>query len=224
MNNLDCINLNKSFFMKDDEIKVLRDINISVSPGDLIAISGSSGAGKSTLLHLLASLDKPCSGSIIFNNKETTTLSNKELSKLRLKNYGFVYQFHHLLEDLTVLENILLPGQILNSDKDLLNKRANTLIDRIGLSKRTSHLPWKLSGGEKQRVAIARALINNPNIIFLDEPTGNLDTDNAKVIQDLLIEISKEHGIALVTATHDNNFIKSFDHIYKLDNTILREI
>ena len=224
MNNLDCINLNNSFFMKDDEIKVLRDINISVSPGDLIAISGSSGAGKSTLLHLLASLDKPCSGSIIFNNKETTTLSNKDLSKLRLKNYGFVYQFHHLLEDLTVLENILLPGQILNSDKDLLNKRANTLIDRIGLSKRTSHLPWKLSGGEKQRVAIARALINNPNIIFLDEPTGNLDTDNAKVIQDLLIEISKEHGIALVTATHDNNFIKSFDHIYKLDNTILREI
>jgi len=224
MNNLDCTNLNKSFFMKDEEIKVLSDIEISVSPGDLIAISGSSGAGKSTLLHLLASLDKPCSGSILFNKKETTTLSNKELSKLRLKNYGFVYQFHHLLEDLTVLENILLPGQILNSDKSLLNKRANSLIDRIGLSKRKDHLPWKLSGGEKQRVAIARALINSPNIIFLDEPTGNLDIDNAKVIQDLLIEISKEHGIALVTATHDNNFIKSFNRIYKLDNTILREI
>lgn len=224
MNNLDCINLNKSFFMKDEEIKVLSDIEISVSPGDLIAISGSSGAGKSTLLHLLASLDKPCSGSIVFNKKETTTLSNKELSKLRLKNYGFVYQFHHLLEDLTVLENILLPGQILNSDKGLLDKRANSLIDRIGLSKRKDHLPWKLSGGEKQRVAIARALINSPNIIFLDEPTGNLDIDNAKVIQDLLIEISKEHGIALVTATHDNNFIKSFNRIYKLDNTILREI
>ena len=224
MNNLDCINLNKSFFMKDEEIKVLSDIKISVSPGDLIAISGSSGAGKSTLLHLLASLDKPCSGSIVFNKKETTTLSNKELSKLRLKNYGFVYQFHHLLEDLTVFENILLPGQILNSDKGLLDKRANSLIDRIGLSKRKDHLPWKLSGGEKQRVAIARALINSPNIIFLDEPTGNLDIDNAKVIQDLLIEISKEHGIALVTATHDNNFIKSFNRIYKLDNTILREI
>jgi lipoprotein-releasing system ATP-binding protein len=224
MNNLDCINLNKSFFMKDEEIKVLSDIKISVSPGDLISISGSSGAGKSTLLHLLASLDKPCSGSIVFNKKETTTLSNKELSNLRLKNYGFVYQFHHLLEDLTVFENILLPGQILNSDKGLLNKRANSLIDRIGLSKRKDHLPWKLSGGEKQRVAIARALINSPNIIFLDEPTGNLDIDNAKVIQDLLIEISKEHGIALVTATHDNNFIKSFNRIYKLDNTILREI
>ena len=210
--------------MKDEEIKVLSDIKISVSPGDLIAISGSSGAGKSTLLHLLASLDKPCSGSIVFNKKETTTLSNKELSKLRLKNYGFVYQFHHLLEDLTVLENILLPGQILNSDKSLLNKRANSLIDRIGLSKRKDHLPWKLSGGEKQRVAIARALINSPNIIFLDEPTGKLDIDNAKVIQDLLIEISKEHGIALVTATHDNNFIKSFNRIYKLENTILREI
>ena len=120
MNNLDCINLNKSFFMKDEEIKVLSDIKISVRPGDLIAISGSSGAGKSTLLHLLASLDKPCSGSILFNKKETTTLSNKELSKLRLKNYGFVYQFHHLLEDLTVLENILLPGQILNSDKEVV--------------------------------------------------------------------------------------------------------
>lgn len=224
MNNLNCINLNKSFFMGNDEIKVLKDINISINPGDLIAISGSSGAGKSTLLHLLASLDKPCSGSILFNKKETITLSNKELSKLRLTNYGFVYQFHHLLEDLTVLENILLPGQILNTDNRLLHSRANALIDTIGLSNRLNHLPWKLSGGEKQRVAIARALINNPNIIFLDEPTGNLDTDNAKVIQDLLIEVSKEYGIALVTATHDNNFIKSFNRIYKLDNTILREI
>ena len=224
MNNLNCINLNKSFFMGNDEIKVLKDINISINPGDLIAISGSSGAGKSTLLHLLASLDKPCSGSILFNKKETITLSNKELSKLRLTNYGFVYQFHHLLEDLTVLENILLPGQILNTDNRLLHSRANALIDTIGLSNRLNHLPWKLSGGEKQRVAIARALINNPNIIFLDEPTGNLDTDNAKVIQDLLIEVSKEYGIALVTATHDNNFIKSFERTYKLDNTILREI
>jgi lipoprotein-releasing system ATP-binding protein len=210
--------------MGNDEIKVLKDINISINPGDLIAISGSSGAGKSTLLHLLASLDKPCSGSILFNKKETITLSNKELSKLRLTNYGFVYQFHHLLEDLTVLENILLPGQILNTDNRLLHSRANALIDTIGLSNRLNHLPWKLSGGEKQRVAIARALINNPNIIFLDEPTGNLDTDNAKVIQDLLIEVSKEYGIALVTATHDNNFIKSFERTYKLENTILREI
>ncbi len=224
MNNLNCINLNKSFFMGNDEIKVLKDINISINPGDLIAISGSSGAGKSTLLHLLASLDKPCSGSILFNKKETITLSNKELSKLRLTNYGFVYQFHHLLEDLTVLENILLPGQILNTDNRLLHSRANALIDTIGLSNRLNHLPWKLSGGEKQRVAIARALINNPNIIFLDEPTGNLDTDNAKVIQDLLIEVSNEYGIALVTATHDNNFIKSFERTYKLENTILREI
>ena len=224
MNNLNCINLNKSFFMGNDEIKVLKDINISINPGDLIAISGSSGAGKSTLLHLLASLDKPCSGSILFNKKETITLSNKELSKLRLTNYGFVYQFHHLLEDLTVLENILLPGQILNTDNRLLHSRANALIDTIGLSNRLNHLPWKLSGGEKQRVAIARALINNPNIIFLDEPTGNLDTDNAKVIQDLLIEVSKDYGIALVTATHDNNFIKSFERTYKLENTILREI
>ncbi len=210
--------------MGNDEIKVLKDINISINPGDLIAISGSSGAGKSTLLHLLASLDKPCSGSILFNKKETITLSNKELSKLRLTNYGFVYQFHHLLEDLTVLENILLPGQILNTDNRLLHSRANALIDTIGLSNRLNHLPWKLSGGEKQRVAIARALINNPNIIFLDEPTGNLDTDNAKVIQDLLIEVSKDYGIALVTATHDNNFIKSFERTYKLENTILREI
>ncbi len=166
MNNLNCINLNKSFFMGNDEIKVLKDINISINPGDLIAISGSSGAGKSTLLHLLASLDKPCSGSILFNKKETITLSNKQLSKLRLTNYGFVYQFHHLLEDLTVLENILLPGQILNTDNRLLHSRANALIDTIGLSNRLNHLPWKLSGGEKQRVAIARTILKNPKIFF----------------------------------------------------------
>tara|TARA_B100000768_G_C11173555_1_gene329787 strand:- start:178 stop:849 length:672 start_codon:yes stop_codon:yes gene_type:complete len=223
MNSLQSVNLCKSFSVNDEKIEVLDNINISISPGDHIAISGASGSGKSTLLHLLAALDKPTSGTILIGDKDIVNMTNKELCAYRLANFGFVYQFHHLLEDLTVIENILIPGQLSNNNKDLVTD-AYDLADRIGLSHRLNHHPWKLSGGEKQRVAIARALINKPNIIFLDEPTGNLDMDNAQIIQDLLIEVSNEHNVALVAATHDNNFIEAFDNIYKLQNKHLKEI
>ena len=223
MNKLQSINLCKSFSVDDERIEVLDNINISITPGDHIAISGASGSGKSTLLHLLAALDKPTSGSLIIDDKNIVDMSNKELCAYRLSNFGFVYQFHHLLEDLTVIENILLPGQLLNNNKNLVSDSLD-LANRIGLSHRLHHHPWKLSGGEKQRVAIARALINKPGIIFLDEPTGNLDMDNAQIIQDLLIEVSNEHNVALVAATHDNNFIEAFNNIYKLENKHLKEI
>tara|TARA_B100000767_G_scaffold213958_1_gene201381 strand:- start:1232 stop:1903 length:672 start_codon:yes stop_codon:yes gene_type:complete len=223
MNKLQSINLCKSFSVDNERIEVLDNINISITPGDHIAISGASGSGKSTLLHLLAALDKPTSGSLIIDDKNIVDMSNKELCAYRLSNFGFVYQFHHLLEDLTVIENILLPGQLLNNNKNLVSDSLD-LANRIGLSHRLHHHPWKLSGGEKQRVAIARALINKPGIIFLDEPTGNLDMDNAQIIQDLLIEVSNEHNVALVAATHDNNFIEAFNNIYKLENKHLKEI
>lgn len=223
MSKLTCKNVCKSFYIENEEIEVLKNINISISSGELIAISGVSGAGKSTLLHLMASLDKVSSGDILFNDKNISLLKSNEVSELRLNNYGFVYQFHHLLEDLTVLENILMPGEISNSNSNLLQE-AYEIIENIGLSHRLKHLPWKLSGGEKQRVAIARALINKPDFIFLDEPTGNLDEQNAKIIQDLLITLSKDHGIALVAATHDNKFIENFETVYKLEDKHLTEI
>ena len=188
----------------------------------MVALSGRSGAGKSTLLQILASLDAPSSGSIKYDDKLITSFNNSDLSNIRLNNFGFVYQFHHLLEDLTVMENILIPLEI--SNKTINISEVMKTIDEVGLSHRINHHPWKLSGGEKQRVAIARALINKPNFIFLDEPTGNLDEDNAEIIQSLLLDISRRYKIALITATHDSNFIKNFDKIYKIQDMNLNEV
>ena len=174
MNKITCSKISKTFFIDGNAIKVLENINLSLGKGDLVAISGHSGAGKSTLLHIIASLDLASSGNILYDGRAIEEHTNFALSNIRLNNFGFVYQFHHLLEDLTVLENILIPMQILG--KTSVND-AMDIINQVGLSSRINHLPWKLSGGEKQRVAIARALINNPDFIFLDEPTGNLDDE-----------------------------------------------
>lgn len=220
MNKISCINISKTFFVEGNSIKVLDDINLSIRKGDLVAISGQSGAGKSTLLHIMASLDLATSGQIIYDDNPIENNTNATLSNIRLNNFGFVYQFHHLLEDLTVLENIMIPAQLADNDNHI---KAFDIIEEVGLSSRINHLPWKLSGGEKQRVAIARALINKPDFIFLDEPTGNLDDENALIIQNLLLDVSKRNNIALVTATHDNNFIKSFDKIYYLKDFKLIE-
>ena len=222
MNKIECINLSKSFFVDNNEIEVLDNINISIKRGDLVALSGRSGAGKSTLLQILASLDAPSSGLIKYNDKLITSFNNSDLSNIRLNNFGFVYQFHHLLEDLTVIENILIPLEIANKTID--KSEVSKIIDEVGLTHRINHLPWKLSGGEKQRVAIARALINKPNFIFLDEPTGNLDEDNAEIIQNMLLDISRRYKIALITASHDSNFIKNFDKIYKIQDMNLNEV
>ena len=220
MNKITCTNIAKTFVVEGNNIKVLENINLTIEKGDLVAISGQSGAGKSTLLHIIASLDEASSGNILYDEKPIEGHTNIALSNIRLNNFGFVYQFHHLLEDLTVLENIMIPLQLAGNTK---KQNVYNIIDEVGLSSRVNHLPWKLSGGEKQRVAIARALINNPDFIFLDEPTGNLDDENASIIQNLLLEISKRNNIALVTATHDNNFIESFNKIYYLKDFNLVE-
>ena len=220
MNKITCTNIAKTFVVEGNNIKVLENINLAIEKGDLVAISGQSGAGKSTLLHIIASLDEASSGSILYDEKPIEGHTNFALSNIRLNNFGFVYQFHHLLEDLTVLENIMIPLQLAGNTT---KQNVYNIIDEVGLSSRVNHLPWKLSGGEKQRVAIARALINNPDFIFLDEPTGNLDNENASIIQNLLLEISKRNNIALVTATHDNNFIESFNKTYYLKDFNLVE-
>ena len=220
MNKITCTNIAKTFVVEGNNIKVLENINLTIEKGDLVAISGQSGAGKSTLLHIIASLDEASSGNILYDEKPIEGHTNVALSNIRLNNFGFVYQFHHLLEDLTVLENIMIPLQLAGNTK---KQNVYNIIDEVGLSSRVNHLPWKLSGGEKQRVAIARALINNPDFIFLDEPTGNLDEENASIIQNLLLEISKRNNIALVTATHDNNFIESFNKTYYLKDFNLVE-
>tara|TARA_Y100000991_G_C21811908_1_gene280067 strand:- start:17 stop:685 length:669 start_codon:yes stop_codon:yes gene_type:complete len=218
MNKLNCKNLSKSFVINNETLDVLTDINLEIKESEKIAISGKSGAGKSTLLHIMAGLDKPTNGSVLYNENDLSNISLNKLSKIRLLNFGFVYQFHYLLEDLTIEENISIPAMLNGTyNKDMKNQ-IHEIMHNLNIIDRKDHLPWKLSGGEKQRAAIARALTNKPKFLFLDEPTGNLDKDNARIIQNLIIDISDNYGVALITATHDNDFIKAFNKVYVLSD------
>ena len=210
-------------FKSSNTIKAVDDVSFKLINGETLGIVGESGSGKSTLLQLLALLDKQSSGSIELNNEVMDDLTSNQKSKIRLNNFGFVYQHHHLLEDLTVYENIALPLK-LKGDLQNLDIKVRDLAKSIGLSERLNHLPWKLSGGEKQRVAVARAMINKPEYIFLDEPTGNLDKKNALNIQNLVLELSNNNDVALIVATHDNDFVNILDRKYYLDNRGLIEL
>ena len=218
MNKLVIDNLSKTFKIGNEFLEVFSKINLEINQGTNIGITGKSGSGKSTFLQIVASLDKPSSGEIFFNEDKFNQMKNDELSKLRLENFGFVYQFHHLLEDMTILENVLLPNQYNKSDNKFNKEEIFNLLENVGLSERLNHLPWKLSGGEKQRAAIVRAIVNKPNFLFLDEPTGNLDESNAKSIQELLINLSKDLKFSLITSSHDIEFIKMMDIKYEIIN------
>ena len=218
MNKLNCKNLSKSFVINNETLDVLIDINLEIEESEKIAISGKSGAGKSTLLHIMAGLDKPTNGSVVYNGDDLSNISLNKLSKIRLLNFGFVYQFHYLLEDLTIEENISIPAMLNGTYNNDMKNQIHEIMHNLNIIDRKDHLPWKLSGGEKQRAAIARALTNKPKFLFLDEPTGNLDRDNARIIQELIIDISNKYGVALITATHDNEFIKAFSKVHVLSD------
>ena len=225
MNNINCKNIFKSFQHDNEDMPVLENINLTINKADRLAITGASGAGKSTLLQLLAGLDKPSKGNIFIDEIDLQSINPIEQSKIRLNSFGFVYQFHHLLEDLNVYENILIPQQLkYGSNSNDSAGKVTKLLDQLGLSSRAKHLPWKLSGGEKQRVAIARAIVNNPSFLFLDEPTGNLDDENSNLVQDLILQIANEHDIALILSTHDTNFANKMNTIYKISNRNIKEV
>ena len=193
-------NISKSY----GKLAVLKSVDLSIDAAEIIAIVGASGAGKSTLLHLLGTLDKTDTGNIIFDGTDFTQLNDKALSAFSNQHLGFIFQFHHLLPEFTALENVCIPAYIAKENKADADARGLKLLAQLGLADRAEHKPSELSGGEQQRVAIARALINNPAIIFADEPTGNLDSNNANEINELFLKIRKEMGVAIVIVTHNS--------------------
>ena len=196
-----------------NDLSVLKGVDIFVNKGEIVSIVGSSGAGKSTLLHILGSLDKANSGEIWINNERIDTLNEKELAKFRNKHIGFVFQFHHLLPEFTALENVCIPGWIAGTPKNELEARALELLKILGLQDRASHKPSELSGGEQQRVAVARALINNPDIVFADEPTGNLDSKHAQELHELFLHLQKTMGQTFLIVTHNEALAKMSDRL-----------
>lgn len=192
-------------------VEVIASLNLSIQSGESVAIVGASGSGKSSLLHLLGGLDTPTTGKVILKGHDLQTLSQAKLSALRNQTLGFVYQFHHLLPEFTALENVMMPLLIGKQSKSEAKKRAVEMLDKVGLAERIEHRPSELSGGERQRAAIARALVTEPACVLADEPTGNLDRQNAQVIIDLMLNLKNEHKASLVVVTHDESLAQKFD-------------
>ncbi len=205
MNNplLVCNNIEKIYQEGNLDTHVLKQVSLTVDKGELVAIVGRSGSGKSTLLHLMGALDTPTSGSVYLNGVDIHSMSEKQQAAMRNQNMGFVYQFHHLLNEFSALENVCMPLLIAGMKVSLAKQKALAILERVGLSHRVEHKPSELSGGERQRVAIARALINEPNIVFADEPTGNLDQSSAETIFSLIKELNETCGTAFIIVTHD---------------------
>ena len=200
---------------------VLKGVNLDIEASKMTAIVGKSGSGKSTLLHILGTLDSPDKGEIYFQDTNILTLSPKEKAIFRNRHLGFVYQFHHLLGDFSALENIMMPLLIDKVSSSLAQKRALTLLERVGLQDYAHKLPSEMSGGERQRVAIARALAYSPELILADEPTGNLDEHNANIIFELFRELVHDEGAAVVMVTHDNSLASKCDNIFEMSNGII---
>ena len=196
---------------KYGSLEVLKGIDLKVKKGEVVSIVGASGAGKTTLLQILGTLDNPDSGSVIYDGIVIDKLKNSELADFRNKNIGFVFQFHHLLPEFTALENVCIPGLIARKSKAELEKEASELLNFLGLGDRLNHKPSELSGGEQQRVAVARALINKPKIVFADEPSGNLDSNNADELHRLFFDLRDKFGQTIVIVTHNNELAKMSD-------------
>ncbi len=206
----------KTYPMGTSRLEVLRGIDLKIQKGEAMCIMGSSGAGKSTLLHILGTLDQPSLGKVLFKGMDLTKKSDQELAQFRNESMGFVFQFHHLLAEFTAIENVMMPCRISGLSQRESRRRAQSLLDILGLLERAEHYPSEMSGGEQQRLAIARALVRKPEVLFADEPTGNLDTVNAEKIQSLFFDLKERLGLTLVVVTHDPVFAKKFPRILSM--------
>jgi len=217
--------LRKSYASGNDRIDVLKGVTLSLSKGEIIAVVGPSGVGKSTLLHLLGALDRPDSGRIVVDGVDVLSLSEDELSAFRNRKFGFVFQFHHLLPELSALENVMMPCMISGMKPAEAEKRARKiLIEDVGLEGRLDHRPRELSGGEQQRVAVARALVMNPLVVLADEPSGNLDPENSRLLHDLIWELRDRLGQSYIIVTHNLDLASRCDRVLKLFDGVVEEV
>jgi lipoprotein-releasing system ATP-binding protein len=205
------------------QLKILKEVNLSVNRGEIVSIVGKSGAGKSTLLHILGTLDKADAGQLWINETSVLELSSKKIAAFRNKHIGFIFQFHHLLPEFTALENVCIPGFIQKTPTKEVQKRASELLDYLGMSHRLQHKPSELSGGEQQRVAVARALINQPDIIFADEPTGNLDSGTSQDLHELIQQLRKDYQQTFVIVTHNSDLAQLSDRCFTMQDGLLIE-
>ena len=201
--------LSRSFVKGERTIEVLRDIDLTLEPGEMVSVMGRSGAGKSTLLHLLGALDRPSSGSLRLGDQDVAELTDRELSALRYRHVGMVFQFHHLLPEFSAVENVIMPAVIAGETFERARARAHDVLREVELEHRLDHRPGELSGGEQQRVAIARALVHRPDLVLADEPTGNLDRRTGSAVHQLLVDAVRNRGAILVLVTHDPELASS---------------
>ena len=214
--------IGKNIHKKFNDLEILKGLDISIQQGEIVSIVGSSGAGKTTLLTILGTLDRPSQGELIINNQDVFKLNDKKLAAFRNSQIGFVFQFHQLLPEFNALENICLPAFIANKNKKESENRAYELLELFNLSNRALHKPSELSGGEQQRIAVARALINNPSVIFADEPSGNLDSQNASELHELFFKLRELYNQTFVIVTHNNDLAIKADRILMMkDGKIL---
>ena len=218
---LECQGLTKRYQQGKIDVEVLKGVDLSIKAGSRVAIMGASGSGKSTLLHLLGGLEKPSTGKVILDQVNLNKIKNSQLAKLRNRSLGFIYQFHHLLGEFTLLENVAMPLLIANKTIKEAEFQATQLLKRVGLGHRVKHKPSELSGGERQRAAIARALINNPKCILADEPTGNLDSKTAENIYQLMQELNQELQVSFLIVTHDAALANRMDTVLQMEDGLI---